>query len=192
MRNLIVFLGILALSLTLYSCQPAGPQDAVTEEAAGAMADKSMELWNTQNADLAGELYTEDFTRITPDQTQNGVEELMAAISDAHTTYPDFNVTRGDELVLDGNHLVVTWTASGTNTGPLDDEMPATGKSVSVDGVAVLTLTDDGKVSQERTFFDLLGLYQQLGFTLQPPQMTSTEDEGMGEEDDGEEESGQE
>ena len=49
----------------------------------------------------------------------------------------------------------------GTNTGEFFD-IPATGKTVNVEG-ATITRIVNGKIVEERDFFDNLELSQQLG-----------------------------
>ena len=56
----------------------------------------------------------------------------------------------------------------GTNTGPLG-QLPATGKRFHISGLAV-TQVVNGKIVMDETFWNVLGFYQQLGFTLTPPE----------------------
>jgi hypothetical protein len=54
--------------------------------------------------------------------------------------------------------------------------MPATGKKIHMSGIYVY-LMDNGKITEEWTYFNLLSYYQQLGFTLSPPQRKEQLDE---------------
>ena len=60
---------------------------------------------------------------------------------------------------------------TGTNTGSMAD-MPPTGKSVTVSGVSIIHMVN-GKAIEIWDFYNVLDMYQQLGFALIPPQKQS-------------------
>jgi steroid delta-isomerase-like uncharacterized protein len=64
-----------------------------------------------------------------------------------------------------GDKLVKHWNFAGTHTGTFFG-IPATGKKVSLDGVTLLKMSN-GKIAEERDFFDNLDFMTQLG--LIPP-----------------------
>ena len=69
------------------------------------------------------------------------------------------------------------WTFTGTNTGPLilsEGEMPATGKRVELTGVSVSKISE-GKYTEEWVYWDGVTFLTQLGFTIEPPSLTSQE-----------------
>jgi steroid delta-isomerase-like uncharacterized protein len=77
--------------------------------------------------------------------------------------FPDLQFTL-DELLPageDGDVTVIRWTARGTHRG---DQLgiPATGKSVTFQGIIVDRLRD-GKIVDRHEIYDRLGLLQQLG-----------------------------
>ena len=53
--------------------------------------------------------------------------------------------------------------------------MPPTGKNVQFSGVSVVHMVD-GKAVEIWDFYSVLDMYQQLGFTLMPPQEKSEEE----------------
>jgi predicted ester cyclase len=55
---------------------------------------------------------------------------------------------------------------SAINTGPLGD-IPATGKKFQITGMAITRIAD-GKIIEDDTYWNVLGFFQQLGFTLTP------------------------
>jgi steroid delta-isomerase-like uncharacterized protein len=65
-----------------------------------------------------------------------------------------------------GDKLVKHWNFSGTHTGVFFG-IPATGKKVSIDGVTLVRMSN-GKIAEERDFFDNLDFMTQLG--LMPAQ----------------------
>jgi predicted ester cyclase len=87
--------------------------------------------------------------------------------------FPDYKLTF-DEIILKGDRIVVFATVTGTNTASLE-EMPATGKKIHMSGIYVYLIAN-GKIAEEWTYFNLLSYYQQLGFTLFPPQQKKTDE----------------
>jgi predicted ester cyclase len=74
-----------------------------------------------------------------------------------------------DEVIADGNTVAARVTYSGTHTGVLGADIEPTGKYVSGPGFLVWHWLD-GKVVEEWDYWDELGFWQQLGFTLVPSQ----------------------
>jgi predicted ester cyclase len=60
---------------------------------------------------------------------------------------------------------------TGINTGTLG-EMPPTGKRFQISGMAITRILD-GKIIEDETYWNVLDFYQQLGYTLIPPQEQS-------------------
>jgi steroid delta-isomerase-like uncharacterized protein len=83
------------------------------------------------------------------------------------TAYPDLHMT-ADDLMAEGDKVVVRWTARGTNTGKLGD-MPPTGKQATVTGISILAIAG-GKVTDQWANWDTLGMLQQLGVIPTPGQ----------------------
>jgi len=76
------------------------------------------------------------------------------------SAFPDLNVSV-DLIVAEGDFVSVRWTARGTNTG-VGNGIPATGKKVQVSGTTIFRFVG-GKIAEEWTSGDALGLLKQLG-----------------------------
>jgi predicted ester cyclase len=76
------------------------------------------------------------------------------------SAFPDCRFTI-DNLIGEGDLVSLSYTFNGTHTGPLQD-VPPTGKRVSVPGVSVSRVVD-GKSVEENVTWDQLALLQQLG-----------------------------
>jgi predicted ester cyclase len=63
--------------------------------------------------------------------------------------------------VAEGEYVVTRWTASGTHEGDLEG-IPPTGRSTTTSGISVTRIVD-GKIVEDRTEWDALGLMTQLG-----------------------------
>ncbi len=83
--------------------------------------------------------------------------------------FPDGRI-EVDNLIAAGNTVVVEVTGRGTQTGTLSTpagDIPATGRSVTLQLCDVLEFTSDGKIKSQRTYFDSASLLAQLGITAE-------------------------
>jgi predicted ester cyclase len=102
-----------------------------------------------------------------------GLEGQIRAMK---TAFPDNHFTI-EEMIAEGNKVVVRVTIHGTNTGPLgglpafgrfETPVPPTGKSVTGSGLNIFTVSD-GKIVSYGGELDQIGLLRQLGWTFTPP-----------------------
>ena len=75
--------------------------------------------------------------------------------------FPDIKI-HNHILISKDDKVVMYDTLSGTNTGPLPEGGPSTGKSVSFEAVNILRL-DEGKVIERWGLSDNLAMMKQLG-----------------------------
>jgi steroid delta-isomerase-like uncharacterized protein len=113
------------------------------------------------------ELVSPDYIGYDPSQPQPsrgpaGVKEFTQQYLSA---FPDGNVTV-DEQIAEGDTVATRWTGRGTHRGGLLG-IPPTGKEVTVSGITISRLKD-GKVVEEWTIWDTLGMLQQLGAVEAP------------------------
>jgi len=81
------------------------------------------------------------------------------------SAFPDVYIQVQDQ-VAEGNKVVTSWVATGTHKGELMG-IPATGRSVTVGGIAIDRF-EDGKSVEHWEIFDQMGLMQQLGVVPVP------------------------
>ena len=82
--------------------------------------------------------------------------------------FPDGRITI-DDIFADGDRVVIEFTGRGTHTGTLETSMgaiPATGRSLTIKLCDVVELKD-GKVQEQRTYFDTGSLMAQLGLAAE-------------------------
>ncbi len=89
-----------------------------------------------------------------------GPEGIKQFIKDFKSAYPDGSVTI-DQQLAEGDLVSSRWTGRGTHKGELMGVAP-TGKQVTVTGITISRLRG-GKVVEEWTNWDTLGMLQQLG-----------------------------
>ena len=100
---------------------------------------------------------------------QPGMEPTLEGFKQANAKYraafPDLRIEEL-EVIADGDTAATRWTASGTHEAALD-EIPATGKRVTVEGMNFYKLRD-GKVTDAWLQFDGVGMLVQLGVLPAP------------------------
>lgn len=116
--------------------------------------------WNAKNPAAFDGRIAPEFVSHTPVADFEGLDGYKALYGVYTTAFPDCHFTI-DQLVGEGDMVSMSYTFSGTHTGPLQDAAP-TGKRVSVKGVSVSRVVD-GKSVEEHVVWDTHGLLQQLG-----------------------------
>jgi len=132
------------------------------------------EIMNQGNLATIDELMSPDFlftipTHPDPYRGPDGFKNLVTMLRGA---FPDVTLSV-EHLVAEGDTVVGHWTGRGTHTGgPLHTVMgdiPATGKSFTIDGMSWLRFKD-GKIIESLANEDTLGLLTQIGVLPRPPQ----------------------
>jgi steroid delta-isomerase-like uncharacterized protein len=124
------------------------------------------EVLNEKRVDRADELVAPDYLdhAAVPGQAPGleGAKQrwamYFAAIPDLHTTI--------DDMVAEGDRVVVRYTGEGTQKGELLG-IPPTGKRFRASGICIYRLAE-GKIAENWEQDDLLGLMQQLGVVPAP------------------------
>ena len=121
------------------------------------------ELWNTGDLGIAAEIvhpecliqaripFRTDFVR--------GPEALGQLVLFYHLAFSEVRVT-ADQIIAEGDTVVVRWTARGRNTGDLLG-LPPTGRVAVTSGVDVLRVAD-GKIVEGWVSWDTLSLLEDL------------------------------
>jgi len=158
---------ILLLSVFVYTgCQQQEERN-YTDAELQSIVDNLTQIWNGGDANVIDTIYSKDAVRHNAGiNTQNGPEEIKAFRDWVYNSYSDFAVTFTDPLKTK-DRAVIIWSARGTNDGPLDENMPATGKEVSFSGIGVLKI-ENGKITEEWQYYNQLPVYTQMGFKLVP------------------------
>lgn len=121
------------------------------------------EGFNTHNLEIWDEVCTHDFINHdpglpTPDADLATTKQTIASMM--FTAFPNLTASE-DDIVVEGDKVIVRQTLRGTHTGPLMGLAP-TGKEVVVGGVWLAHLRD-GKLQEQWVYFDALGMLQQVG-----------------------------
>lgn len=89
-----------------------------------------------------------------------GIDSARAFYANYLTGFSNISFTIKD-VFAKGNKLVKQWNFKGKHTGVFFG-IAATGKEVSLDGVTLVRM-ENGKIAEERDFFDNLDFMTQLG-----------------------------
>ena len=113
------------------------------------------------------ELLSPDYVGHDPAEAEPivGLAGLQASVERYVAAFPDGAVTI-DAQFTEGDTVVTRWTARGTHTGDLAGIAP-TGKEVTVSGITV-SRVESGKIVEEWTSWDRLGLLVQLDAVAEP------------------------
>jgi steroid delta-isomerase-like uncharacterized protein len=153
------------LSIFIYiGCQQQ-EERTYTDAEVQAIWDNNNQLWNGGSVDLVDTLYAEGCVRHNADMGDaNGPEGVKEFVKWVYTAYSDFKVTFDSRFELK-DRIIAHWTATGTNDGPLSENIPATGKKVSFTGLA-MSVIENGKITEEWAYYNQLFVYDQMGYEL--------------------------
>lgn len=143
--------------------------NTLTDKEAKIILDKYMGTLNLADLELVDEIIAPEFELHSPffPEPLKGIENYKAFVLNTSETFSDFKATI-EEVVVKGDMVWGRFSMEGTNTGPVGP-FPPTGKKFHITGLAISQVVD-GKIVRDETFWNVLDFYQQLGFTLTPPQ----------------------
>lgn len=120
------------------------------------------ELWNNRLLGLADELLTPDSRNYDPNTPDFGAgpEAYKKLVSMYTKAFPDLRLTV-DDMIAEGDKVVLRWTCSGTHKGELRG-IPPTGKKIVITGTSICRFSNE-KVAEQWVAWDALGMMQQLG-----------------------------
>jgi steroid delta-isomerase-like uncharacterized protein len=144
---------------------PGLASPATTAEQSSAAQNEQVarslfESFNTGNLDVLDQYLAATFISHDPQSPLLDPSLWRQAIIGDRQAFPDlhFNI---DDVLAQGNEVVLHWTATGTNMGSFMG-MPATKAKMTSPGTSILRF-DNGKVVEETSNWDVLGILQQLG-----------------------------
>ncbi len=122
------------------------------------------EAFNKRNLEILPDLLHKDFVNhndLLPVDNKKGPAVFVELYTKMWETFPDIKI-HNHLMIANGDLVVIHDTLSGTNTGPLPDGKPATGKSVKFEAINILRI-QDGKVIERWGVSDNFAMMRQLG-----------------------------
>lgn len=137
-------------------------QAPVVDPALDALAHRWFDAMSTGDLDVVDEMFAPDYHLHLPDVPEDarGPEVIRGLVTAYRVAFPDLRFVV-EEVMTSGEKVLVRWTASGTNSGPLLG-VPASGRSARWTGMSLLRIRD-GRVQEDWVEMDRLGLMQQIG-----------------------------
>ena len=129
------------------------------------------ELWSKGNLAVAAELYSPRFVGhfvIGPDW--KGIKGIEDVVASHRRSFPDWH-EKVDDIVAEGNEVVIRFTSTGTQLGEFQGMAP-TGRKVKIQEMAIFRLSH-GKIVEQWGMPDIHGLLAQLRGTGGPGGRTS-------------------
>jgi predicted ester cyclase len=115
------------------------------------------------NLDAAEEIYAPDYVGHEPTFGDvHGVEGAKQFAATYRQAFPDIQTTMEDQLA-EGDKVVTRFSSRGTHQGESEEFGPPTGNRIEVTGITIERFSEEGKIVEDWTNFDALGLMQQLG-----------------------------
>ncbi len=121
------------------------------------------EVWNKGNLNFVDEVTDPNFLShdpASPEDVGGGVEGTRRFVEMYRSAFPDLRMTVED-LIAEGDKVVVRWTARGTHQGELMG-IPPSDNRVEVTGISIDRI-EGGKFVESWSNYDVLGMMQQIG-----------------------------
>ena len=121
------------------------------------------ELFNHGNMGIVGEIFAPDFVEREqlPPGLPEGREGVIVLTTMLRNAFPDFKATIED-IIAEGDKVVIRMTWNGTHTGGEFMGIPATGKKVSIGVIDIIRIAG-GKLVEHWGQMDSMLMMQQLG-----------------------------
>ena len=116
---------------------------------------------NDKNLDTLEEVYAPDFVWHEPDQEIRGYEQGKQFASTFFEAFPDLSITV-DDVLAEGDQVVIRYTFRGTHQGETEDFGPPTGRQIVLEGITIHRFEGD-KIVETWERYDNLSVLQQLG-----------------------------
>ncbi len=131
-----------------------------TEEFYGAMNNHDVK-------DVMSRMADDVVDHQLPPEMPNGKEGAAQFFTMMFDSAPDMRFDILDTIISD-NKAAIRSRVTGTQTGTFL-QMPATGKPFDVEGIDIVEVNDELKVTQHWGIFDFAKMMQQVGLAQPPP-----------------------
>ena len=157
MKKLLV---LFAVCMSLFACKSeADKNEKIAQDNIKFYSKVWDEVINEGKISVLDSAYAPDVVLHTVPETK-GAANAKAYYANYVTGFSDREFTV-KETFAQGNKLTKYWVFNGKHTGDFFG-IPATGKTISVEGCTIATIIN-GKITEERDFFDNLEFLRQLG-----------------------------
>jgi steroid delta-isomerase-like uncharacterized protein len=141
--------------------------DAEVEKNSQELVRSFITTWNEHDIDATMELLDPDISFQSPlfSNPIRGIAARTEVNGNFMTSMPDF-AYRLIRIASEGDYVAAELVGTGTSTGPTKlpgrDPLPPTGRRVEFAMAGFFRVTPERKIAEERYYYDLLDLLQQL------------------------------
>jgi predicted ester cyclase len=135
----------------------------MSEENKGLARRALEKIYGQGDLDAADEVYSPDYTDhdpAAPPEMTRGPDGVKQQASMYRSGFGNLQLSVEDQFA-DGDIVITRWTARGTQDGELMGISP-TGNQMAITGITIARCSG-GKIQEEWTNWDGLGMMQQLG-----------------------------
>jgi steroid delta-isomerase-like uncharacterized protein len=130
------------------------------------VARQEVDAFSQGDWDRFRELHAPDvvYDEVATGRRTEGIEEAIDVNRSWREAFPDAKGTV-DNVSASGDTVTVEITWEGTQSGPMEGptgELPPSNRRATVRAVQILEF-DDGRIKENRHYFDSLGMFAQLG-----------------------------
>ena len=127
---------------------------------------------NNHDVDEFAKHWAEDVVVYTPDQPDplKGRDAVKQNLAEFISGFADLKITVND-IIDDGSRTAMQVTFEGTMTGPMagpEGEIPPTNKHFVLTGAGFHKFNSQGQITEERRYYDIMGMMMQLGLMPGP------------------------
>jgi steroid delta-isomerase-like uncharacterized protein len=139
---------------------------AVSPQTLIDVAKSSVLAYNDKDWDKVRTVTTSDvvYDEVSTGRKAQGIDQVLPLWQGWARAFPDSKATFHNAFAA-GNSVTLELTWKGTHTGPLETPsgpVQPTGKTIAIRACMVVEL-DGERVKEERHYFDMATLFQQLG-----------------------------
>jgi steroid delta-isomerase-like uncharacterized protein len=121
------------------------------------------DAWNSRDAEALVAAFTQGGTFINPHTDQGVTGEALASYAKGlWAAFPDFSIELVNASEIGTDLVAHQWLCRGTNTGPLSDGSPPTGRTIAIWGASIIQVQGD-KIRSDQSYFDRQTAVEQLG-----------------------------
>ncbi len=137
------------------------------EEQNKALIEKYIEAWNSFDIQVLDEYLDASFKAYIPSNSNEPMsqEQFKGWVEGIFQPFPDSHYEIQD-IFCEGDRVCIRWTYTATQQGDYMG-VPASGKKVEGSAIEIFRV-ENGKIVEERSEMDALGMMIQLGLVLSP------------------------
>lgn len=122
-----------------------------------------VDIWDEGDYSKMSNVLDESVTVYDPNAPEgelHGYDEIEAYISELRAGFPDLGMII-DDMISSDDVVMLEWTVTGRHEEEFND-VPPTEREIEITGMSKILIAD-GKVQEDRIYFDRHELFEQLG-----------------------------